>query len=538
VQPAADLAVLNANVITVDDANPRAEAVAILGGRFVAAGTTADVKPWIGSGTAVIDAAGRTLVPGFNDAHVHTGPLHPETPDKAALGPEHVRTIDELIAALRAKAETTPNGQWICGGDYQDTKLGRHVTRWDLDKASAEHPILVEHSSLHMWVVNSRALKTANVTKDTPDPPGGGFGRADDGEPNGLCCEPPARYAITGAGPPFTEPIPAQRLDALRRCFERFLSNGITSIGDADVTPARIRLYRDAADERPPVRVNMMVRDYCLPRLAELGLRPGFGDPRLRLGPIKVFHGNSLSGRTCWLYEPYASPAEYCGIPPARSQEALDELIFDIHRAGLQAAVHANGDREIDMVLDAVERALERAPRPDHRHRIEHCSVVNRRILGRIKRLGIVLVLHSYIYEHGDKMEAYGEARWNMMHPNASALELGIPVAGHSDYPASAADPLLRIQSLVTRTTAEGRTYGPDQRISAGQAIRVFTLGGAYASFEENIKGTISAGKLADCVILSGDPTQVPPGAIKDVHVETTILDGKVVYSRSGEAGP
>lgn len=536
-QPAADLAVLNANVITVDDANPRAEAVAIVGGRFVAAGTTADVKPWIGNDTVVIDAAGRTLVPGFNDAHVHTGPLHPETPDKVALGPEHVRTIDELVAALRAKAEATPKGQWVCGGGYQDTKLGRHPSRWDLDKASAEHPILIDHSSLHVSAVNSRALEAAGITKSSPDPPGGGFDRADDGEPNGVCREAPARCAITDAGPPFPEPSREEQLDSLRRCFERFLSKGITSIGDADVTPARVRLYRDTADERPPVRVNMMVRDYCLPQLAELGLRPGFGDPRLRWGPIKVFHGNSLSGRTCWLYEPYASPDGYCGIPPERSQEELDELIFDIHRAGLQAAVHANGDREIDMVLDAFERVLEREPRPDHRHRIEHCSVVNSHILDRIKRLGIVLVLHSYIYEHGDKMEAYGEARWNMMHPNASALELGIPVAGHSDYPASAADPLLRIQSLVTRTTAEGRTYGPEQRISAGQAIRAFTLGGAYASFEENIKGTISAGKLADCVILSGDPIQVPPDTIKDVHVETTILEGKVVYSRWGEAG-
>ncbi len=533
-QHAADLAILNANVITVDDAPPRAEAVAIAGESFAAVGSARDVEPWLGADTAVIDAAGRTLVPGFNDAHVHTKPLHPESPDKVPLGPTDAVTVDDLIASLRAKAAATPKGEWVCGGDYQDTKLGRHITRRDLDKASTEHPILVKHSSLHMWVVNSRALETANITKDTPDPPGGGFGRSEGGEPNGLCCEPPARTIVTDAGPPFPEPSRDEQLASLRRCFDHFASKGITSIGDADVTPSSIELYRDAATGGLPLRVNLMLRDRYLSEARSLRMPCELSDARLRLATVKVFHGNSLSGQTCWLYEPYEIPKGYRGIAPARSQKELDELIFEIHDAGLQAAVHANGDREIDMVLDAVESALARAPRPDHRHRIEHCSVVNRRILERIRKAGVVLVLHSYIHEHGDKMEAYGEARWNMMHPNASALALGIPVAGHSDYPACAADPMLRIQDLVTRRSAEGKVYGPKQRISPEQAIRVFTLGGAHATFEERLKGSITLGKLADCVLLSGDPTQVPHETIRDISVETTVVGGKIVYSRSG----
>ena len=248
--------------------------------------------------------------------------------------------------------------------------------------------------------------------------------------------------------------------------------------------------------------------------------------------------GNSLSGRTCWLYEPYevANPKtgkkDYYGIPPGRSQEDLDRLVYNVHKAGFQVACHSNGDREIDMVLDAIEKALRKLPRDDHRHRIEHCSVVNPRILDRVRKFGVVLALHSYVYEHGDKMEDYGPRRWPMMHPNRSATEMGIHVAGNSDSPVSAAEPLLRIQSMVTRRTAEGRVYGPEQRVSAETAIRIWTMGSAYASFEEDIKGSIEVGKLADFVVLSKDPTAVPPDGIKDINVERTYVGGKLVFAR------
>ena len=195
-------------------------------------------------------------------------------------------------------------------------------------------------------------------------------------------------------------------------------------------------------------------------------------------------------------------------------------------------ACHSNGDREIDMVLDAIEKALREFPRDDHRHRIEHCSVVNLQILKRIKKLGVVLALHSYIYEHGDKMEDYGSWRWPMMHPNRLALEMGIIVAGNSDSPVSAADPLLRIQSMVSRKTAEGKVYGSEQKVSVEDAIRIWTMGSAYASFEEDIKGSIETGKLADFVILSRNPTQVSPDSIKDIKVERTFIGGRQVFVR------
>jgi len=256
------------------------------------------------------------------------------------------------------------------------------------------------------------------------------------------------------------------------------------------------------------------------------------GDDRVRYGAIKLFHGNSLSAQTCWLSKPYADRPDYFGVPPARPQEALDQLILKVHKAGLQACVHSNGDREIDMVVTAFERALQESPRQNHRHRIEHCSVVTEEILGRIRKLGLVIVPHSYIWEHGDKMEGYGEWRWDWMHAARSMLDLGIPIAGHSDSPVSAAEPLLRIQDMVTRISAEGKVYGAKQRISVEEALRVWTLGGAYASFEEDRKGSIGVGKLGDFVVLSKDPTLVAPNAIQDIAVEMTVIGGRIAFER------
>jgi len=534
---AADLVVLNANVITIDANNPRTEAFAVLNGRIIAVGTTLEMKALVGKATKVIDAQGKTVTPGFNDAHLHPRPIYPyESLHHAIdLTPKSIKTMDELINALKEKAKITPKGQWVRGLRYQDTKLGRHPTRWDLDKASTEHPIRISHSSGHVSVVNSFALKAANVTNETPDPPGGAFDRDENGEPNGILQEK-ASGVVSAGGPETPPPTREEQLEGIQICFTNFLSDGITSIQDASVTPEKIRLYQDALDAGAMIRISMMIRDHYLPDLKKMNIRNNFGNDRLKIGAIKSFQGNSLSGRTCWLYEPYVNrvdgKTDYYGIPPGRSQEEFEKLIYEIHEAGFSPAIHANGDREIDLVLDAFEKALQRLPKKNHRFRIEHCSVVNPRILTRIKDLGVVIVLHSYIYEHGDKHEEYGEQRWDWMHPNGSAVELGIPVAGSSDWGVSQAIPLLRIQSMVTRTSAEGKVYGPKQRITAEEAIRIWTLGSAFASFEEDIKGSIEVGKLADFVVLSDDPTKVDPFTIKDIRVEKTIIGGKIVYEQ------
>lgn len=535
----ADLVLISANIITVEPSNPRAEALAVRDGKFVAVTSDLEIRAFVGPSTKVIDARGRTVVPGFIDAHMHPQPTYPVTSrlGRVDLSPNNVGTMQDVVAALRQKASITPAGEWVIGTRYQDTKLGRHPSRRDLDEASTTHPIFITHSSGHVSAVNSMALENAAIDAATPDPPGGGFERDSQGQPTGVVWEN-AIDPILQAGPPLPEATRGERTQGISRTFETFLSAGITSVVDAGSGPAAMRMYQDAAELGQPVRVSMMFAAPHLAALQALGLRTGFGDDHLRIGAIKNFHGNSLSGRTCWLYEPYemVNPAtgerDYYGIPPGRSQAELDAMILEIHEAGFQAAVHSNGDREIDMVLDAYERALGKAPRADHRHRIEHASIVNPTILERVKDLGVVLALHSYVYEHGDKMEAYGAARWKMMHANRSALDLGIPVAGNSDYSVSAANPLLRIQSMVTRASAEGKVYGAEQRISPEEAIGVWTRGGAYSTFDEKIKGSIQAGKLADFVVLSADPTSVPPATIKDIAVDMTFVDGEIEYAR------
>jgi hypothetical protein len=264
---------------------------------------------------------------------------------------------------------------------------------------------------------------------------------------------------------------------------------------------------------------------------ADLGLRSGFGDDMLRFTAIKVFHGNSLSGRTCWLTKEYSDRPGYFGIPPARPQAQLDAEFQTMHDAGWQIATHSNGDREIDMVLTAIERAQARNPRPDARHRIEHASVMNQSLLERARKAGVILVFHSYMWEHGDKLASYGPERLAMMHPYRTAIDMGIHVAGHSDSTVSAADPLLRIQDMVTRLGSDGLEYGISQRVTVDEAIRVWTLDGAYATFEDNIKGSITPGKLADFVVLRADPRKVSPREIKDIVIDSTYVGGRAVFT-------
>jgi predicted amidohydrolase YtcJ len=531
---AADLVVVNANVITARKSSPRAGAFAVRGGKFVAVGEKAEVQRHLGKETVVLDLAGRTLVPGFNDAHAHPSPVYPEDSpfSTADVSPASALTIDDLIARLKRKAERTSAGQPVTGRGYQETKLGRHPTRYDLDKASTQHPICITHSSGHHTAVNTRALELAGVTKSTPDPAGGSFDREADGTPTGVCRERAASL-VRRAAPEAPRPSRAEAVAGLLRCFNQMTARGVTRVGDAGISPDKLALYREARAAGLAVRVYAMLRESHLDQLIRIRATEGLGDENLRLGAVKLFHGNSLSGRTCWLSEPYVDRAGGYGIPPARSQQDLDALILAIHKAGFQAAVHSNGDREIDMVLIAIERAQARFPRANARHRIEHASVALPPLLERAKQLGVVLALHSYIYEHGDKMDPYGTYRWGLMHPNRSALDRGIPVAGTSDYPVSAADPLLRVQDLATRRSAEGKVYGPQQIIAPEEAIAVWTLGSAYASFEEAVKGSIETGKLADFVVLAADPTRVAPEDIRKVRVERTYIGGKCVY-RSG----
>jgi len=529
----ADLVIRQANVLTVDAKRPKATAFAVRDDKFIAVGSDEMVRPFVGQNTKVLALEGKTVVPGFIDAHLHPRPIYPEDSRWANVdcSPNNVRTMDELVGALRRKAERTPLGQWVVGSRYQETKLGRQPTRHDLDRASTNHPIIISHSSGHQSVCNTLALQLAKVTRETEDPPGGKFVRDDQGELTGMLQER-AAGVVRAAGPRTPDAPEAETLAGYRECYRQYFSRGITSVHVAGTSPAAARLMEKARGDDLRLRFYFMFREGDMDQAVRRKREDTSSGDSLRYGAIKLFHGNSLSAQTCWLSKPYANRPDYFGVPPTRSQESLNKLILSVHEADLQACVHSNGDREIDMLLTAFENALRQKPRANHRHRIEHGSVVTEELLRRIKKLELVVVPHSYIWEHGDKMENYGAWRWDWMHAARSMLDLGIPIAGHSDSPVSAADPLLRIQDMVTRTSAEGKVYGATQRITAEAALRAWTLGGAYASFEEDRKGSIEPGKLADFVVLGADPTRVKPEVIKDIAVEKTFIGGRAVFER------
>jgi len=537
----ADAIYINGTVITVDPSKPYAEAFAVTNGRFSAVGTTAEIRRLAAPGTKIVDLKGMTVTPGFNDVHLHpTGVYAEDSPYYTPwLGPEKVHNMDELIAALKAKADKTPPGQMVRGTRYQDTKLGRHPTRYDLDKASTTHPISISHSSGHLTVVNSYILNASGITKDTKDPPGGSFDRDPDGTPNGVVREAASRLLHSGGrGGGDGEPrIPYEaQLEGHLKCFRVYAERGITSVGIAGGSPQSFRMYEALRDAGSLVRMGFMFSEGSYKSLQAVGMKSGFGDDRLRATSIKVFHGNSMSGRTCWLSEEYSDQPGYFGIPPARSQADLDAAFQAMHNAGFQIATHSNGDREIDMVLTAIERAQAKNPRPDARHRIEHASVMNQSLLDRAKKAGVILVFHSYMWEHGDKLASYGEKRLAMIHPYRTAIDMGIHVAGHSDSTVSAADPLLRIQDMVTRKGENGVGYGINQRVTVEEAIKVWTLDGAYATFEEQNKGSITPGKLADFAVLRKDPRKVPPDTIKDIVVDATYIGGQNFWQAPANA--
>jgi predicted amidohydrolase YtcJ len=534
-EAAPDLVILDGSVLTMEPDQPRAAAIAVTDGIITHVGSTRSVRALIGPSTQVIDAAGRTIVPGFIDSHMHPRAQFDEMGPygRLDLTPEAgVFTRADLYAKLQAKIAVTPPGQLIVGSRYQDDLIGGHPTAAELDLIAPDHPVILIHSSGHRRSVNSLALAAAGITDLTPDPPGGAIERDAAGKATGIILE-----SVPGFQPLYEalpKPSPADEMAAYRREFEMFLSHGLVGIGDAGASPEKVEIYRTLLREGLPVRTYVMMSSGSIDWLLDNRAKPEWQLPGLTLSAVKLFHGNSLSGRTALLYEPYAHDPHYFGIAPRLNQEEFTALVRRVHDAGLQVAVHSNGDREIDMTLDAIAAALAANPRADHRHRIEHGSVAPLRILKRMLALGVGLAPHSYILNHGEKLEDFGAARWDHIEPNRTALELGIVVGGNSDHSVSPPIVMQRIESLVTRRArSNGQIYGPSQRISVEQALQTYTLGSATLQFEEDTHGSIRVGKRGDIVILSADPRKIAAEDIETILVDYTIIDGQVAYRRA-----
>jgi predicted amidohydrolase YtcJ len=524
----AELILTNGHILTQDPAQPRAQAVAISGGRFLAVGSDADVLNLATSRTKKVDLGAKTVVPGFIDAHTHP----------AYAGYRHLKEVDcaldsiaKIQEALRARAAKTPPGDWVLGFKYDDTKTaeGRFLTREDLDAVSTAHPVRVSHRGGHTVFANSLAFQKAGVTEETTDPEGGRF------------YHDPATGRLTGRTAETASDLVEKAIpDRLTRDDKRegvkliaamMARTGLTSVTDAGGSPDDLQAYQDARDAG-----QLLVRVYChiraphLDTMLRAGVRTGFGDEWVRVGAVKMVCDGSISERTARLRQPYVGRPDDRGIL-VTPEPQLYATLKKAHEADWQLAVHSNGDEAIDLVLRIYERLQREHPRPDPRFRLEHCTMIDDDLVRRIKALGAIPTPFStYVYWHGEKMKEYGAERLDRMFAMRSFLDAGIRATQASDYPPGPFEPMMALQSEVTRTDTKGQVWGAKQKITVEEALRVGTIHGAYASYEEGRKGSIEAGKLADLVVLGRDPLREDPSALVRVPIERTMVGGRWVF--------
>jgi len=538
--PRADALLHNGRIHTFAAKARAASAVATWGGRILAVGGD-ELEDLAGPGTRRIDLAGRTLVPGLIDSHCHADNHALMLERWHDVGWPRIASVQALLALVAEAHRRLPTGDWVIGFGYDDHKCGRYPSRDELDQAAPGRPVWLYRTDGHIAIVNSAALERFGVAEDTPDPP------------NGQYLRDPASGRMTGVLREMASWNLAGRLKAaytaddyasgLRRVFDRYLEQGITSIHNSLTPRKAIDAYqrlREAGALRLRVGLILDGRDDALvEHWLEAGVRTGFGDEWLRLQGVEWCPDCSTSGRTAAYYEPYVGRPVPGEPAPNRGmllyeREALVERVARAHRAGLRVCVEGVGDRGIDFALDAIEAALSAHPVADHRSRVEHCCCVTPSILERLRALGVIdSSATGFLYSLGDAyINHRGEAQMAFMWPHRALLDAGVHAAGHSDAPICDVNPWPAIGALVTRTTDSGRTLGPAQAVTPAEALRAYTVEGAFIGFEERLKGSIEPGKLADFALLDRDPLACEPEAIKDIRVEMTFVAGEPAYAR------
>lgn len=530
-----DVIFFNGEVITVDRLDSVADSVCVKGNKIIAVGNFHSLQHLIGPNTERIDLEGRSLLPGFNDAHLHLV-LYGVNQLAISCKDPKIDSVEALLNALKEKAKTTPPGRWIRAWGFNETKVKeqRYPTLEELDIVSKVHPIIISRTCGHICVLNSAALKLANIDQHTPDPQGGVIEKDSKGNLTGRLIEAACMEMNN---------IATYSQDELLKAIEianrDFIEAGITSIGEAGTFNADSFRALQFASQNGILQLRVYAllgslndsRDFTEKILAS-GVLTGTGDEKFKLGPVKLFTDGSSTGPTIATREGYTSNPENNGIL-YYSEEEIYNVLALAHKLGYQITVHAQGDKAIEMYLNVVERALNEAPRKDHRHRIEHAGISTPDLQQRIKELGMIPIPNPpFHYEFGESyINNYGE-RVNYMYPARDFIDKGIIAAAGSDSPITDYNPLLGIHTAVNRKTSNGVPVGESQAVEILEAIRMYTYNGANASFEENIKGSIEPGKLADLVILSDSILHVEKSNIKDLQVDVTMIDGKVVYNR------
>jgi predicted amidohydrolase YtcJ len=520
-----DMVLHNGAVWTVSERIPEVQALAISGGRILAVGTNAEMLALAGAGTRKVDLGGKRVTPGFNDAHCH--PIE--------SGVEHLRkvacdksSIEAIQNDIRARAAQTPAGKAVLGFLYDDAKTPRPLTRGDLDKAAPDHPVVIMHRGGHTAFVNSQAFKAAGIAENSPNPEHGQFFRDEQGKLNGRIAD----HAVD-LFEKLSEFKPSR--EDYRKGTEfigrMFVSKGVTSACDAGGVPDTLRGAQDARESGTlKFRLYSHIGIAKLDAMLAAGVRTGLGDEWVRTGAVKLFCDGSISERTAWLSEPYKDMPEYRGLQITSPEELLANA-RRAHLAGWQIGIHANGDLAIDRVLGVFERLQKEAPRRDPRFRIEHCTLLNPELIRRIRSIGAIPIpFAGYVYFHGDVMHFYGEERTHHMFAMRDLIDAGIRAPSSSDYTASPSDPMMWLQSQVTRTDYQGHVWGANQKITLQEAVRAGTLYGAGASFEENLKGSLEPGKLADLVVWDQDIFKIDPSQLIKVKPERTLVGGQWMY--------
>jgi predicted amidohydrolase YtcJ len=533
-----DIVVFNARIITVNPSLPRAEAFAIKNGRFLAVGSSDDVRNLIRQGTLTWDAQGAAIVPGFIDTHNHAGgtTLLYEVLVGNPFEVEFV-TIESIVEKLRARAATAPPGTWVEGYFFDDTKVkaGRQLTIHDLDQVSKDHPVAVHHRGGHTSFYNSKAFEMAGINRQTPNPAGGTFDKDSTGALNGRVTDgaKSAFYRIgrrqsQNRGPGASGASLEREVAGLAYISKMFARYGVTTVHHEGGSLPAMQKVRANGDLKH--RISYEASGKELDAMIAAGIQSGFGDEWIRFGATSEHTvDGSFSERTMGLSVNYPG-TDYKGNITT-TQEDLNAWVEKVHRAGIQTNCHANGDIAIDMYLTACERAQKFFPRADARHKITHCTLIDDGLVRRIKALNAVPSLFTtYVYYNSDKFKFYGEELMQRSMAFRTLLNAGIHAAAGSDFSPGPFDPRMAIQGMVTRTGWDGKTWGANQKISLDEAIRVNTLNGAYNSHEEDSKGSIAAGKLADYVVLAEDLHTIPTDRIKDVKIVRTVVGGRTVY--------
>ena len=532
-KPAADLIITNAKVWTVDKTHPTAQAVAVLGDRIVAVGSNADIDVWRGHDTKVIDAGGKLLLPGFNDAHVHfvSGGLQLES-----VQLNDATSKQEFVRRIAAQAKKTPKGEWIQGGDWDETKWSplSLPTKELIDAVTPDNPVFVSRYDGHSALANSTALRLAGITSQTPDPPGGVIIRDAQGNPTGDLKDA-ATDIVFKVIPPLSH---EQRLRAVRRAMEYAASLGVTSVQNMDPDYADIAAYAELLQNG-----ELTTRIYAAPLIdqvddqVKIGIRHAFGGPFLRIGAVKAFADGSLGSRTAYFFEPFSDEPGNRGLLGEEMQplSLMRDRMMKADAAGLQICTHAIGDQAISIILDLYADIVKAHGEMDRRLRIEHAQHMAAKDFDRFAQLNVIASVQPYhAIDDGRWAEGYiGHDRASRTYAFRTFLNHWVHLAFGTDWDVAPLNPIWTVYAAVTRSTLDGKNpngWFPDQKLTVAEAIEAYTMGSAYAEFQENVKGSITPGKLADMVVLSEDIFSIDPAKIRDVKVLKTIVGGKVVW--------